>query len=88
MGWSFQTTTCAAQKLPQNINEIALEAYLQEAYLILNYSIAPEFCRNTDQTQTVFQQGTGNTWHQKGDKQVPAAGIDEKRVFILAPSIS
>ncbi|KAE9402388.1 hypothetical protein BT96DRAFT_937193 [Gymnopus androsaceus JB14] len=43
---------------------------------------------NTDQTQTIYQQGTKATWNQKGDRQVPAVGIDKKQVFTLVPSIS
>ncbi|KAF9061115.1 hypothetical protein BDP27DRAFT_1146170, partial [Rhodocollybia butyracea] len=81
-------TTCAAQKLPQNVDEILLEAYLREAYLVRNYNVHPALRVNADQTQTVYQQGTGSTWHQKGNKQVPAVGIDEKRAFTLVPLIS
>ncbi|KAJ3732385.1 hypothetical protein DFJ43DRAFT_997169, partial [Lentinula guzmanii] len=78
MDWSFRSTTCAAQKLPKNVEEILTESALQEAYCIHNYNIPAALCVNTDQTQTVYQQGTNMTWNQKGDHQVPAVGIDEK----------
>lgn len=88
MDWSFRTTTRAAQKLPNNVDTILEEAYLREAICIRNYNIPAELRVNTDQTQTVYVQGANNTWHPKGDKQVPAIGIDDKRAFTLVPSIS
>ncbi|KAJ3709594.1 hypothetical protein DFJ43DRAFT_963818, partial [Lentinula guzmanii] len=80
--------TRAAQKLPENVEEILTESALREAYCIHNYNIPAALRVNTDQTQTVYQQGTNMTWNQKGDCQVPAVGIDEKRAFTLVPSIS
>jgi hypothetical protein len=43
---------------------------------------------NTDQTQLVYQQGSGSTWTQRGAKQVTTVGQEEKRAFTLVPSIS
>lgn len=88
LDWSFRATTCAAQKIPENVEEILTESALREAYLIRKYDIDAALRVNTDQTQTVYQQGTDTTWNHKGDRQVPAVGIDEKRAFTLVPSIS
>jgi hypothetical protein len=41
---------------------------------------------NTDQTQLVYQQGSGSTWNQRGEKQVATVGQEEKRAFMLVPS--
>ncbi|THU88986.1 hypothetical protein K435DRAFT_678877 [Dendrothele bispora CBS 962.96] len=88
LNWSWRSTTRAAQKLPENVNDILEESYLREAYVIRNYAVPAELCVNTDQTQLVYQQGSGTTWHQRGDKQVAGVGKDEKRAFTLVPSIS
>ncbi|KAJ3992997.1 hypothetical protein F5050DRAFT_1531332, partial [Lentinula boryana] len=53
LDWSFRTATRAAQKLPENVDEILEEAFLREAYCIRNYNIPAELRVNTDQTQTV-----------------------------------
>ncbi|KAJ3979732.1 hypothetical protein F5890DRAFT_1575908 [Lentinula detonsa] len=79
---------CAAQKLPINSEEITIEAALREAFCIRNYNIPAELWVNTDQIQTIYQQGTGATWNHKGDHQVPVVGVSEKRAFTLVPSIS
>ncbi|KAJ3790464.1 hypothetical protein GGU10DRAFT_251459, partial [Lentinula aff. detonsa] len=86
--WSLRASTRAAQKLPENVEEIVTNAALREAFCIRNYNIDAALRVNTDQTQTIYQQGTKITWHQKGDRQVPVVGIDEKRAFTLVPSIS
>ncbi|KAE9389604.1 hypothetical protein BT96DRAFT_960005 [Gymnopus androsaceus JB14] len=69
----------SSQKLPKNINEILEEAYLCEAYCIHNYNIHEKL---------LYVQGANMTWHPKGDKQVPAAGRDNKWVFTLVSLIS
>lgn len=57
-------------------------------HLIRKYDIPAALQVNTDQTQTIYQQGTNTTWNKKGDPQVSAVGIDEKRAFTLVSSIS
>lgn len=86
--WSMRATTRAAQKLPVNHKEILTEAYLREAWVIRNYAIPAELRVNTDQTQTIYQQGVKTTWNEMGAKQVPGIGKEEKRAFTLVPSIS
>lgn len=88
MKWSERRTTRAAQKLPANHKEILHNAFLREAFVIRDHAIPAELRVNTDQTQTVYQQGTKTTWSKKGAKQVAVVGHDEKRAFTLVPSIS
>ncbi|KAE9389233.1 hypothetical protein BT96DRAFT_783375, partial [Gymnopus androsaceus JB14] len=88
LGWSLRACTRAAQKLPDNYEEILLEAYLREAWIIRNHHIPAELRVNTDQTQTVYQPGTKFSWNTTGEKQVNVVGKDDKRAFTLVPSIS
>ncbi|THU83896.1 hypothetical protein K435DRAFT_688686 [Dendrothele bispora CBS 962.96] len=88
LGWSLRAGTRAAQKLPENYENLLLEAFLREAWLVRDYNIPPALRVNTDQTQSVYQPGTKVTWNQKGAKQVDIRGKDEKRAFTLVPSIS
>ncbi|THU76141.1 hypothetical protein K435DRAFT_705496, partial [Dendrothele bispora CBS 962.96] len=88
LDWSWHTSTRAAGKLPDDVEKVLEEAFLREAWVIREYNIPAELRINTDQTQTVYQQGTKATWEKQGAKQVPVVGIDEKRAFTLVPSIS
>ncbi|KAJ7676616.1 hypothetical protein DFH06DRAFT_1266184 [Mycena polygramma] len=81
-------STKAAQKLPANYEKILEEAFFREAHIIRDYAIPAALRVNTDQTQIVYQQGTGSTWTQRGAKQVATVGQEEKRAFTLVPSIS
>ncbi|KAJ7022262.1 hypothetical protein C8F04DRAFT_901162, partial [Mycena alexandri] len=80
--------TKAAQKLPDNYEKILEEAFFRQAYVIRDYAVPAGLHINTDQTQIVYQQGTGSTWTQRGAKQVASVGQGEKRAFTLVPSIS
>lgn len=88
MGWSERCATRAAQKLPADYEAILHAAFLREAYVIRDHAIPTELRVNTDQTQTIYQQGTKSTWTKKGEKQVSTLGQEEKRAFTLVPSIS
>jgi len=88
LGWSERHATRAAQKLPENHQEILTNSFLREAYIIRDHAIPDALRVNTDQTQTVYQQGTKATWNKKGAKQVSTVGQDEKWAFTLIPSIS
>jgi hypothetical protein len=70
------------------VDSILHEAFLREAYVIRDHGVPAELRINTDQTQTVYQQGTKVTWNKKGEKQVAVVGSEEKRAFTLVPSIS
>ena len=88
MGWSDRRATKAAQKLPENHEEILTNAFLREATVVRDYAIPAALRVNTDQTQLVYQQGTERTWNPAGVKQVSTVGQEEKRAFTLVPSIS
>lgn len=88
LGWSERQVTKTAKKVPSNAPEILKDAFIREAYIIRDHNIPPQLRVNTDQTQVVYQQGSKTTWHERGAKQVPTVGHDEKRAFTLVPSIS
>lgn len=88
MNWGVRMATRAAQKLPANYEQILEEAFLREAWAIRDFNIPAELRVNTDQTQTVYQQGTHTTWNKKAEDQVNVIGKEEKRAFTLVPSIS
>ncbi|KAJ6495116.1 hypothetical protein C8R45DRAFT_758980, partial [Mycena sanguinolenta] len=88
LGWSERRATKAAQKLPANHEQVLEEAFFREAYVIRDYAVPAALRVNTDQTQLVYQQGSGSTWNQQGEKQVATVGQEEKRAFTLVPSIS
>ncbi|KAG6823665.1 hypothetical protein H0H92_009493, partial [Tricholoma furcatifolium] len=88
LGWTERRATRAAQKLPDNLEEILTRAYLREAYVIRDYAVPAQLRVNTDQTQSRYQHGADMTWTLKGEKQVSTVGNDEKRAFTLVPSIS
>ncbi|KAJ7362673.1 hypothetical protein DFH08DRAFT_617366, partial [Mycena albidolilacea] len=83
MAWSQR----AAQKIPDNHQEILMAAFLREALVIRDHAIPAELRVNTDQTQVVYQQGTKTTWNEKGVKQVATTGQEEKRALTGVPSI-
>jgi DDE superfamily endonuclease len=88
MGWSERRATKAAQKLPANHQDILMNAFLREAYVVRDHAVHAALRVNTDQTQMVYQQGTQQTWNESGAKQVSTVGQEEKRAFTLVPSIS
>jgi len=85
MGWSERRATKAAQKLPTNHEEILMNAFLHEAYVVHDHAVPADLCVNTNQTQMVYQQGTQRTWNESGAKQVSTTGQEEKRAFTLVP---
>jgi hypothetical protein len=88
LGWTLRRATKAAQKVPADHERVLMEAFLREAYVIRNHAIPAALRVNTDQTNMVYQQGTGSTWEKRGAKQVATVGQEEKRAFTLVPSIS
>jgi hypothetical protein len=88
LGWSERYSTHAAQKLPDNVEQILLNSFIQQSSIIRDHAIPAALRVNTDQTQTHYQMGDKRTWNKKGEKQVSTMGMDEKRAFTLIPSIS
>ncbi|KAF7328312.1 DDE superfamily endonuclease [Mycena sanguinolenta] len=92
LGWSGRRATKAAQKLPANHEKLLEEAFFRQAHVIRDYAVPAALIINTDQTQIVYQQGTGSTWTKRGEKQVATKSqrlvTKKKRAFTLVPSIS
>ncbi|KAF7371545.1 DDE superfamily endonuclease [Mycena venus] len=65
LGWSERRATKAAHKLPANYEKILDAAFLREAYIIRDYAIPAALRVNTDQTQLLYQQGSGSTWTKR-----------------------
>jgi len=86
--WSECQATKAAQKLPENHEEILTQAFLCEAYIIHDHAIPAALHVNTNQAQLIYQQGTKTMWNKKGAKQVATVGQEEKHAFTLVPSIA
>ena len=88
MGWSLRRATKDAKKLPKNIEEVPINAFLREASIVRDHAVPAALRVNTDQTQLVYHQGAQETWTKSGAKQVSTVGQEEKRAFTLVPSIS
>jgi hypothetical protein len=78
LGWSEGRSTRAAQKLPDNHEQILSDSFLRQACIIRDHAILAPLRANTDQT----------TWNPKGVHQVSTVGMEEKRAFTLVPTIS
>jgi hypothetical protein len=79
--WSTRRPTNAAQKLPDNWEDLCEKSFLRIAYAVKEHDIPAGLIVNADQTQVVYALGTGLTWAEKGAKQVSAVGLEEKRAF-------
>ena len=88
LGWSERCSTRAAQKLPDNFEQILSDAFLRQACIIRDHGIPAPLRVNTDQMQTHYQMGGKRNWNKTGEKQVSTMGMDEKHAFTLVPSIS
>jgi hypothetical protein len=76
--WLEGRATRAAQKLPDNWEDLCKCAFLRIAYSINEEDIPPELFINSDQTQVVYVQGSKLTWAPTGSCQVMVIGEDEK----------
>jgi hypothetical protein len=86
--WSERRATRAAQKIPDDWEQLCLDSFLRIAYGIKEEDIPPELFVNSDQTQVVYAQGCKLTWTKTGSRQVTVIGEDEKRAFTIVVSIS
>jgi hypothetical protein len=79
LDWSHRKATQAAQKLPQNWEEVCEKSTFRKAYTIKEEDIwEAVLWVNSDQTQGVFVPGDKMTWAEKGAKQVSLISADEK----------
>jgi hypothetical protein len=86
--WSERKATRAAQKLPDDWEQLCRRAFLRIAYGMKEEDIPAELLVNSDQTQVVYAQGSKLTWTKTGSRQVTVVGEDEKRAFTVVVSIS
>ncbi|KAF9457519.1 hypothetical protein BDZ94DRAFT_1202554, partial [Collybia nuda] len=88
MGWSRRKGTQAAQKLPENWEELCEKSAFRKAYVIKEDDIPDYLHVNSDQTQVKFAPGDNMTWTETGAKQVQIYGGEDKRAFTVMVSIS
>ncbi|KZT31339.1 hypothetical protein SISSUDRAFT_955896, partial [Sistotremastrum suecicum HHB10207 ss-3] len=87
--WSVRCGTRAAQKTPEDVDNILSQAFLRMAASIREASIDDgAFLVNTDQTQVIYAMGPKLTWNESGVKQVDVLGTEEKRAFTLVVGVS
>lgn len=87
MQWSERKATKAAQKLPNNWEDVCEHAFLRRAHVIKEEDIPVHLVVNSDQTGIVYGPGSKLTWAPRGSKQVSLIGADEKRAFTALLSI-
>jgi len=89
LGWTERKATRAAQKIPDNWEDVCEQSTLRIAYQIKEFDISEAaFFVNTDQTQVVFAPGDKLTYAPVGAKQVSLVGGDEKRAFTVLVAIA
>src|ERR1700727_2382336 len=66
LGWGERCSTRAAQKLPDNFEQILSDAFLRQACTIRDHTIPAPLRVNTDQTQTLYQMGGKRAWNKMG----------------------
>jgi hypothetical protein len=88
LDWSQHVAMRAAQKVPQNWEELCIWAFFQVAFAVKEEDIPAELLVNTDQTLVLLAQGANGTWTESGAKQVTVIGAEEKRGFTAVMSIS
>jgi hypothetical protein len=86
--WSTRRPTNAAQKLPDNWEDLCEKSFLRIAYAVKEHDIPAGLSVNADQTQVVYVLGTELTWAEKGAKQVSVVGMEEKRAFTTMIALS
>jgi hypothetical protein len=85
--WSERKATRAAQKLPNDWEQLCERSFFHIAYGIKEEDIPPQLLVNTDQTQVVYAQGSKLTWARTGSHQVTVIGKDEKCAFTVVVSV-
>jgi hypothetical protein len=88
LGWSLQHSMRARGKIPTNVDEILMKAYLCMAYSVKDESIPPELMANSDQTQLTLAQGCHMTYAKVGSKQVSTIGTEEKRAITVMVTLT
>ncbi|EEB96328.1 hypothetical protein MPER_04553 [Moniliophthora perniciosa FA553] len=88
MSWSERKATKAAQKLPDNWEDVCEKAFLRRAQEIKEDDIPIQLVVNSDQTFVIYNPGSQLTWAPRGARQVSLINADKKRGFTALLSIS
>ena len=88
MNWSYRASTNAAQKLPVDWEEEAMDMLFRSAILIQEEDIHESQCGNLDQTQMNLIMGGDKTWNEKGASQVSVVGKEEKRAVTILVGVT
>lgn len=88
MDWSHRMPTKAAQKLPQNADELTFASVMRLCLAIRDNTITAALRVNSDQTNVIYQGGSRFTYNQRGAKQVAVVGEEEKRAFTVFVGVS
>jgi hypothetical protein len=86
--WSEWKATRAAQKLPDNWEELCKGSFFWIAHGIKEEDIPPKLYVNSDQTQVVYAQGSKLTWAKTGSWQVTVIREDKKQAVTVFVSVS
>lgn len=81
--WSWRTGTHAAQKTPENWENLCEDAFLPIVYHAMWDGILPKAMINGDQLGVRLVPLGNKTWAPYGAKQVAVYGKEEKRQFTL-----
>jgi hypothetical protein len=79
LGWSWRSATNAAQKLPEDWEEKAMDMIYRARNIQMDNDIPPELNANFDQLQIRYVSGSDDSWAKRGDKQVSVVGTEDKR---------
>lgn len=88
MNWSHRAGTQSAQQLPGDWVKRCVDMAMRMAWIIDYFRIPQSLVLNADQTGIVYISTGSKTWAERGSKQVPIVGKDEKRQFTLMPTIT
>ncbi|KAF4617264.1 hypothetical protein D9613_005664 [Agrocybe pediades] len=88
LNWVQRKATRAAQKIPDNWEDLCERSTIRKIHLIKEYDIPSRLYVNSDQTQVVYAPGNKLTYADSGSKQVSLVGGDEKRAFTVMVSVS
>ena len=88
LDWTFRKATRAAQKMPENWEDLCEKSFFRKAYSIKEHDIPAELYVNSDQMQVTYAPGDKMTWADAGAKQVSLTNTDEKRAFTVMVSVS
>ncbi|EIW78650.1 hypothetical protein CONPUDRAFT_37153, partial [Coniophora puteana RWD-64-598 SS2] len=87
--WVPRTSTCAAQKTPDDAEQQIYELFLRLALTLRDSGIRhSDLVVNFDQTQVVMSDHNTRTFDVQGSRQVDVVGKDEKRAFTAVVGIS